>query len=227
MSILKNILTAFRGGVSEAGEAIVDANALRILEQEIRDADTAIQNATVSLTELKAKEIAFSKELSSLHADIDDYMQKAKRALSQGNEGLAREIAEKIAELTATKNDTQEQQTDLSEHVTKIHRVIKKRKSEIEKNRTELKKAKNYDDLQKTQRAVAAAMPSNDSSAKRVNRALERVKQKQANVENQMSADQWLAELDSGADLDNKINAAGLGTTNSSADDILAKLKAD
>jgi len=225
MGIFSSIITAIKGGVSEVGEGIVDANAIRILEQEIREADTGIQKATVSLTELKAKEIGLSKELANLNADIDDYMSKAKGALSQGNEGLAREIAEKIAELTATKEETESQQQELDAHVNKIHGVIKTRKKQIEKNRLELKKAKNYEDLQATRKAVAQSMPTNDSSAKRVNRALERVKSKQAEADNQMSADKWLDDLETGADLDNKINEAGLGKSNTSVDDILASLK--
>ena len=35
MSILKKLFTAVRGGAREAGEAIVDANGIRIFEQEI------------------------------------------------------------------------------------------------------------------------------------------------------------------------------------------------
>lgn len=225
MSIFRSIITAIRGGASEAGEAIIDANAIRILEQEIRDADNGIRKATSSLTQLKSKEIALSKQLSSLSADIDDYTAKAKGALAKGDESLARAIAEKIAELTVTKNDTEAQQQQLDSDVNKIHKVIKQRKAGIERNRTELNKAKVYDDLLETRKAVADAMPSNESGAKRVNRAMDRVKQKHANAENQMAADQWLNDLESGADLDAQINAAGLGKTNTSADDILASLK--
>ena len=61
MSILKNILTAIRGGASEVGEAVVDANAMRILGQEIRDAETAITQAKQSLTGLKASEIKLKR----------------------------------------------------------------------------------------------------------------------------------------------------------------------
>jgi len=42
MSIWAKVATAIRGGVSEAGEAIADNQALRILDQEIRDADNAL-----------------------------------------------------------------------------------------------------------------------------------------------------------------------------------------
>ena len=37
MNIWAKMITALRGGVNEAGEAIVDSQALRILDQEVRD----------------------------------------------------------------------------------------------------------------------------------------------------------------------------------------------
>ena len=41
MSMLAKLSALFRGTAHEAGQAVVDANALKILDQEIRDADTA------------------------------------------------------------------------------------------------------------------------------------------------------------------------------------------
>ena len=38
MGIFSKIITAIRGGATEVGEAIVDSQAMRILDQEIRDA---------------------------------------------------------------------------------------------------------------------------------------------------------------------------------------------
>ena len=39
MAILAKMFTALRGGATEAGEAVVDHQALRILDQEMRDAE--------------------------------------------------------------------------------------------------------------------------------------------------------------------------------------------
>lgn len=225
MRFLRDIVTAVRGGINEAGEAVVDSQALRILEQEIRDADAAINAAKVSLSQLKAKEIGLAKQINELDIDIDDYTAKARAALAAEKRDLALTIAEKIAELTESKTDLKEQHDALEVQVNKIYQVIKTREKQKDKNRLELQKAKTYADLQKTQVAVAAAMPTNDSSAKRVQRALDRVKQKQADTENQMSADQWLNDLEKGNDLDAQIAAAGLDDSKTSANDILAKLE--
>lgn len=226
MKFLRDIVTAVRGGVNEAGEAFVDNQAMRIAEQEIRDAEDAIQNAKGSLAKLKSKEIGLAKQLSDLDTDITDYTTKAKAALARNERELATKIAEKIAELSDSKTDVDQQRTQLSAQVDKIYEVIKKRQKQIEKNRLELQKAKVYEDLQKTQRVVAAAMPTNDSSAKKVQRAMDRVKQKQAETENRMSADEWLADLESGSDLDAQIAAAGLDGSKSGAEDILAQIEA-
>ena len=39
MSVLNKVFTAIRGGAREVGESIVDANSVRIFEQEIKDAE--------------------------------------------------------------------------------------------------------------------------------------------------------------------------------------------
>ncbi|EFQ61144.1 phage shock protein A, PspA [Pseudomonas fluorescens WH6] len=54
-SIWSKLFTALRGGASEVGESIVDQQALRILDQEIRDADTALANAKRELVSIMAK----------------------------------------------------------------------------------------------------------------------------------------------------------------------------
>ena len=38
MSILKDLFSAIKGNISNAGEAVVDSQAMTILEQEIREA---------------------------------------------------------------------------------------------------------------------------------------------------------------------------------------------
>ncbi len=55
MNIWAKVATAVRGGVNEAGEAIVDSQALRILDQEIRDANNELIRSKESLTGIIAK----------------------------------------------------------------------------------------------------------------------------------------------------------------------------
>ena len=43
MNLWSKMLTALRGGMNEAGEAVVDTQALRILDQEVRDASAELK----------------------------------------------------------------------------------------------------------------------------------------------------------------------------------------
>ncbi len=113
----------------------------------------------------------------------------------------------------------------LDNQVNKIHKIIQKRKKEIEKNKRELQKAKSYEQLHKTQSAVASAMPTNDSAAKRMQFSMDRVKQKQQDTENQMEANDWLNEATNDQDLDKQISAAGLGKQSQSAKDLLDSMR--
>ncbi|GAA6138258.1 PspA/IM30 family protein [Arenicella sp. 4NH20-0111] len=225
MSILKDLFAAIKGNVNKAGEAIVDSQSMTILEQEIREAKEGIAKATVNIRNLKAQAIKFDKKSAELAEDISEYTAKAKGALEQGNEDLARKVAVKIAELTDEKADIDAQGEELTTQTDRLYKIVKEREASIEKNKIELEKLKTYEQVQKTQTAVAAAMPTNDSGAKRVQRAMDRVKTRQEEAENRMDADKWLSDLEKGSDLDAELADAGLTSTGTSADDILASLK--
>ena len=49
MTVWNKLVTALRGAAHEAGEAVTDSQALRILDQEIRDADNDLNKSKESL----------------------------------------------------------------------------------------------------------------------------------------------------------------------------------
>lgn len=224
MSILRNIMTAIRGGASEAGEAIVESQAVRILEQEIRDAEEAIKKARSSLTTLKASEIKLKREVATLGSDISGYEKKTMTALEQGDEALALEVAERIAELEA---EQQDKNSDLSALTTQIHEInsmIRKRSGVIQKNKRELDKVKTIAQIQKTTTSLSSNIAATGSSTNRVADALERVKDKQQNWKDQMEAGEWMS-TEENSDLDSRLRNAGIGEQHNSGKDILARLK--
>ena len=66
MSMLRRLFTAVKGGAREAGESIVDANAIRIFEQEIHEGKEAITAAKRNLTEVMAKEMQLTRHIKTL-----------------------------------------------------------------------------------------------------------------------------------------------------------------
>lgn len=226
MSVLKDLMTAIRGGANEVGESIVDANAVRILEQEIRDAEEAIGKAKHSLTRMKSTEIQLKRELASLDADISDYEQKALRALNAGEEALAAEVAERIAELETDRADKGGEHATLDAEVGKIHRMIKAREKTIQKNKRELDKVRTVKELQRATESVSSNFAATGSSEHRVAKALERVKSKQQNWHDRMEAGEWMDAQNTTDELEAKLAAKGLGASGGGANDVLARLKA-
>ncbi len=226
MSILKNILTAIRGGASEVGEAVIDANALRILGQEIRDAEDAIGKAKQSLTNLKASEIKLKRELNTIHKDISDYESKAMQALEANNETLAGEVADRIAVLEADAAEKNAEHQNLSVQVNKINSMIRQREKTIQKNKRELEKIKTVEQLQKATSTMSTNFAATNASEHRVSKALERVKNKQTHWEDRMEAGEWMESTEQSDELDTKLKAAGIGgATTSGGSSVLERLK--
>ena len=227
MGVLKDLMQAVRGGANEVGEAIIDANAIRILEQEIRDAESAIASAKQSLTRMKSSEIGLKRDLSTLGADIADYEQKAIAALNAGEEALATEVAERIAELEGERDDKAGEQAALNEEVNKIHAMIKARERTIQKNKRELDKVRTVQELQRATESVSRNFAATGSKGHRVSQALDRVKAKQQNWQDRMEAGEWMESQEGVDDIDAKLKAKGIGASGASAgSDVLARLKA-
>ena len=226
MGVLRDMFTALKGGANEVGEAIVDANAIRILEQEIRDAEAAIGSAKQSLTRMKSSEIKLKREIASLEADVADYERKAMAALNAGEEALATEVAERIAELESERGEKASEQATLDTEVHKIHTMIKARERTIQKNKRELDKVRTVQELQRATESVSKNFAATGSSEHRVSKALERVKAKQQGWQDRMEAGEWLEGQEAGSDIDAKLRAKGIGGEGGGASDVLARLKA-
>jgi phage shock protein A len=225
MSILKSLITAIRGNVSNAGEAIIDHQAITILEQSIRDGNNNLAESKVGIRNLKAEAIKLDSYVAELGDDIEGYTAKAKQALSAGNEDLARKTAQRIAELTDQRASSKTQADKLSSQVETLYKKVKGCEEQLRKDRIDLEQLKSFEAVHKVQQTIASATPAVDSDRKRIERAKSRVAQRQADVEAKMEADEWLGDAEKGDDLDGELSAAGIGNTGTSADDILASLK--
>ncbi len=227
MGVLKDLFAAVKGGANEVGEAIIDANAIRILEQEIRDAENAINSSKQSLTRMKSTDIRLKREIHALSEDVKDYEEKAIAALEAEEENLAVEVAERIAEIESEHNEKSTEQAALESEIDKIHKMIKAREHTIQKNKRELDKVRTVKELQRATESVSSNFAATGTSQHRVAKALERVKSKQQNWQDRMEAGDWMSEADANSDLDAKLKAKGIGNSETGgASDVLARLKA-
>ncbi len=226
MSIMKKIFTAIKGGAREVGESIVDANGIRIFEQEIADAQNALEKAKKSLTEVMAKEMQTKRKISAIEDNIAEYEEYATQALEKGNEELALEIAEKIAEFETEKAEQEQVLSTFTDSIKTLKQQVKDAEKSIKENQRQLSMVKTTDSVQKATMAVNTTLNTNNSSMTSAKASLERIKKRQQDRQDQMSAAKTLENETSGADLKAKMADAGIGETKSKGSDVLARLKA-
>lgn len=226
MSMLSKLFTLLRGGAYEAGATVVDANALRILDQEIRDADSALGRARDDLATLVAKRRMLEKELTSLRDQSGRYESSARAALAKGDEALAMEVAQRIADLETESNLKTPQLADMRSAEDRLHQVIATTQQKVEGLRREIDVVKVNESVQRAQASVASRGAGATASLGSAADSLKRIKERQAIQEEKFRAAGELEDRRTGADLDAKLQAAGILPGHHSAADVLARLKA-
>lgn len=226
MSIFTKLLTLFRGGAYDAGAAVVDANSLRILDQEIRDADSALGRARDDLATLVARRRMVEKELQGLKEQSTRYEGSARAALAKGDEALAREVAQRIAELETEVGQKTPQLGDMRTAEERMQQTIAQTQQRVENLRREIDVVKVNDSVQRAQAAVASRGAGAQAALGSAADSLKRIKERQAIQDERFKASAELEDRRTGADLDAKLQAAGILPGHASADDVLARLKA-
>ena len=226
MSIWNKLFTLGRAGAHEASAAVVDANALRILDQEIRDADTAQGKARDDMATLVARRRILEKEVSSFRDQVTKYEGSARAAVQKGDMDLARQVAQRIADLEQDIALKEPQIGDMRAAEDQLHQAITTTDRRIETLRREVEVVKVNESVQKAQASVAARGAGAGSSLGSAADSLARIKERQAIRGERIKAAGELEDRRTGADLDAKLRNAGILPGQSSADDILARLSA-
>lgn len=160
MSMLKKLSALFRGTAHDAAQGVVDANALRILDQEIRDADNAQGKARDDLAGLVARRRMAENEMASFHDQIAKYESSARSALGQGKTDLAREVAVRIAELEVEISSRGPLIEDMKTAETRLRTAIASTDQKIETLRREIDIVKVNESVQRAQTSVALTWPA-------------------------------------------------------------------
>ena len=226
MSIWAKVATAVRGGVSEAGEAIVDNQVLRILDQEIRDADNDIGKSKDALTGIIAKRKLADKKVESLKSSLTEYEGYAMQALDKGDETLATEIAEKIAGFETELLAEDGLATSFAGCESQLRKAVSQTEANLKRLKQQVDTVKATEKVQKAQAAVAARHSGAGSSMRNAIASLERLKTKQAERAARFEAASELAGSTEEVSLDDKLKAAGIVGGGASGGDVLARLKA-
>ncbi|MFP8966855.1 PspA/IM30 family protein [Pokkaliibacter sp. CJK22405] len=227
MSVFSKLFTALRGHATTAAEAVADNQALVILDQEIRETETEIRKSEQALTSIVAKEKLSQQKVDSLQQAVSEHEGYAMAAMEKGNEALALEVAEKIAELEeqlATEKGFLEQVTA---SVAQLRKDLKNSKNNLRLMKQQVDTVKATASVQKAQESLASRHLNTNSKMRTASESLERIRAKQQQRSAEIDAARDMAADESGDDLKAKLAQAGIGGAgSSSANDVLARLKA-
>lgn len=224
---LKKLWTALKGGTNEALEAAADSQALRILDQELREAKEELRRCDQSLTKIMAKRKLQENKVKDLDGKIVEFTSHALAANEKGDEALAVECAERVGELESDKETEQSFLDNFRSSEKTLQANIAKAKANIRRMDQQIEQVKATEAVQKAQVAVSTRHMGANSKVKTAVDSLERLKKKQAERAAELEAASELAEVESGGELDAKLKAAGIVSGGSaSGKDKLAQLLA-
>lgn len=226
MKILKNIFTALRGGVSEVGESIVNSQSIRILEQKMREAENALDKGENALTSVMADHEASEREVKAIETKLEEYGLMIQHCLEKDALDLAREVAEKIAELEPELQSRKVQSEKLMRAETVLKSQRKKSSTIINEMKRQISIVKAQENMNNSLKIATEAVGTEHPEFGQLSSLIDRIQMKQQHESDQIIAAEQLKEEDAGLDLDEKLTAAGvMQSQKSSVDDILNRYK--
>ncbi len=225
--MFKTVLTLFRGSVAAAGEELEDRSALLILDQQMRDAGTAVDRSKRTLAIAIAQDQMEGRRLDATCARIADLELRATAALDGGREDLAREAAQQIANLEADRDAAMTARTLFASEITRLKRQVagaEARITDLDRGRRLARAAEAVRALRRG--GIEAARPY-ESTLPEAENTLKRLRERQMEAQ---AADEALVELDTASGplaTAEKLAEQGFGPRlKSTADDVLARLNA-
>lgn len=225
MNLLNKMVTALRGGINDAGESIIDAQALRIIDQEVRDAEDELKVSKQHLAEIIAKQKVAEEKKVALEQEVSEYEGYALKALEQDDESLALEVSEKIAILQARCKTVAQEAAGFAVNAEKLRTAVNRSEKNILQVKQQVDTVRATASVQKAQTAVAERYAGTDSKVRTAMDSLERIKEQQTEKAARLSASEELVAVDNDETLQDKLQAAGIIPGNDNAQAVLARLK--
>jgi phage shock protein A len=225
--MFKTVLTIFRGSVAAAGEELEDRTALLVLDQQMRDAGSAVERSKRTLAIAIAQDQMEGRRLDATNARIADLELRATAALDGSREDLAREAAQQIANLEADRDAAMTARTLFASEITRLKRQVagaEARITDLDRGRRLARAAEAVRALRRG--GIEAARPY-ESTLPEAETTLKRLRERQIEAQ---AADEALIELDAASGplaTAEKLAEQGFGPRlKSTADDVLARLNA-
>jgi len=143
MGILNKLATLSRGAARESAEVLLDANAIRIFEQEIVDVENTIRLRKQSMSEMLVARKQVDREIDSVKEIVEKREAQAGELLNNNDQtDLVEEIAADIVQYETMLSDLKSQSEAMSKRILKTETTLRKSLAEITQYRRDLRLAK-------------------------------------------------------------------------------------
>ena len=225
MALWQKLNTLFRARANESAQQIVDANAIRIFEQEIRDAQTAIHQAKRLLALHMAEKKKLVKQANQITVNIEVKEKQACEAMDKDAMPLAEEIADIIAEEENVLASLNNQIDYLDSQEIILRKQLRVAIHNTSKYQRELQVAKANRNAQQALGTLRTCSHGVNDSMCDMESSLANIRSKQADFNDFEEA---LVKVDAdfnGDQLDEKLKSVGISTGDSSSQAVLDRLR--
>ncbi len=222
--MFKQLITLVKGRSEDVTQTIVDANAMTILRQQLREAAEGVKSSRKALAIVMAYNDREKSNLQKLTTQIVDLEARAMDALAQNKNDLALEAAEAIASLEAEAKATETTITTYSTEIARLRKTLKDSELQL----AELKRGQRLAQANEKAINLHSAMPV--TAKNNLQDASETLKSLQERQLHARATADAITELSTEANADtisDRLAAAGCGTPKvNDASAVLERLKA-
>lgn len=205
MGILKKLITALKGGATNIGQEIVDRNGIVILEQEVRDTETAIASAKKSLTETMAQKEKLEREIEHEKQQAKTYEEQIIALMEKGEEATAAELAERLDGLEESIAENQKFLDAFENNINNMKEQIKERQKGVERIKREISSVKTAKQINDATVELTTNGILGKGSSLAASESLKRIKDREHNRAAQFKAAETLESEFSGSATDAKV----------------------
>jgi len=223
MSVWKKLITAVKGGATEAAQSVADGQAIRILEQEIREAKEELRKSDHARTQILAKCKLSQQKIDGFDQSIAEYEAHARKAADSDRQ-LALDCAQKVADLRGQRDTEQTYLDQFRSSEKQLAANIDQAKANLRRLEQQVDMVKATETVQKAQVSVSSRHMGANSKMKTATESLARIQERQKLKGAELEAAEELAKAESTDDLESRLAAAGIKGGQASADDELSRI---
>ena len=226
--MLKLVATLARGAVAQAEETVFDANAIRILEQQLREAAGALEQSRRELACAMAHQASEERAVALLSERIHELETGGHKAIAAGRDDLAEEVAIEIA---ATEDERIERGAAAghgSEEIKRLRQLVEEGRRRLLALRRGLELARAQEALRRAGANGRRAIATGKGALREAEATLARIRATHAREQDIGEALDELDSAGSGRDLRARLDAAGFGISEKTKPaDVLKRLRAE